>query len=65
MAQHKQSIQKVNKDVKKWDAVISQAETLLTKAENRAARLRGAIKTFSELRDLGHEFSGPESAERI
>lgn len=50
------SIQKVNKDVKKWDQAIEDAKELLGKVENRAARLRGAIATFSELRDRGHEF---------
>jgi hypothetical protein len=59
------SRQTVNTEVNKWNQVIREAETLLQKAENRAARLRGAIKTFSELRDLDHPFSGPDSALQI
>jgi hypothetical protein len=34
---------------------------LLQKAENRAARLKGAIKTFSELRDAGQPFEEQET----
>jgi len=52
------SRQKVNQDVKKWNQAIQDAQALLQRAENRAARLKGAIKTFTELRDHGHEFSG-------
>ena len=59
------SRQKVNDDVKKWDQAIQDAQELLTKVEGRAARLRGAIKTFTELRDHGHRFSGPTSAREI
>lgn len=55
----------VNRDAKKWDQAIKDAEALLQKVEARAARLKGAIKTFTELRDYGHEFSGPESATQI
>jgi hypothetical protein len=58
------SRQKVNDRVK-WDQVIAKAQELLERVENRAARLKGAIKTFTELRDHGHEFSGPKSAEDI
>ncbi len=59
------AIQKVNLEVKKWDRAITDAEELLKKVESRAARLRGAIKTFTELRDHGHEFNGPASASDI
>lgn len=52
----RESIQKVNDDVKKWDQAIEDAKKLLGMVESRAARLRGAIATFSELRDRGHEF---------
>lgn len=55
------SRQNVNNDVKQWDAAIEQAQELLRKAENRAARLKGAIKTFSELRDSGQPFSEQET----
>lgn len=56
------SRQNVNTDVKKWERAIQDAQTLLQKVENRAARLKGAIKTFSELRDHGQDFNGPPSA---
>lgn len=65
MMAHAKSRQNVTDDVKKWDGVISEAQLLLQRAENRAARLKGAIKTFSELRDLGHKFDGPQSATQI
>lgn len=58
MASRNKSIQNVNTNVTQWNAAIADAEALLEKVENRAARLKGAIKTFTELRDLGHEFSG-------
>lgn len=64
MQRHK-SIQNVNNDVNKWEQAITDAKALLRKVENRAARLKGAIKTFTELRDYGHEFSGPKSATDI
>jgi hypothetical protein len=57
--------QKVNNDVKKWEQAIQEAKELLVKVENRAARLKGAIKTFEELRDHGHDFKGPDSAAQI
>ena len=63
MKRHK-SIQNVNKDVKKWEQAIQDAKGLLQRVENRAARLKGAIKTFEELRDHGHEFDGTEIATR-
>lgn len=59
------SRQNVNQDVKKWDAAIEQAQGLLRKAENRAARLKGAIKTFSELRDSGQPFTERETTEAL
>lgn len=59
------SRQIVKKDEEKWNQAIQQAVQLLQRVENRAARLKGAIKTFAELRDRGHEFSAPESAEKI
>jgi hypothetical protein len=59
------SRQNVNCDVRKWDRAIRDAEALLQKVENRAARLKGAIKTFSELRDHGQAFNGPQSALKI
>lgn len=52
----KKSRQIVNYDVK-WDQAIRDAEELLQKVENRAARLKGAIKTFTELREQGQQFS--------
>lgn len=61
----RESGQNVNKQVKKWDQAIEDAKALLLKVENRAARLKGAIKTFTELRDHGHEFDGPESPTSI
>jgi hypothetical protein len=60
-----ESIQIVNEDVNKWDKAIQDAQSLLQKVENRAVRLKGAIKTFAELRDHGERFSGPESATEI
>lgn len=57
--------QNVNENVKRWGQAIEDAQTLLTKAENRAARLRGAIKTFEELRDCGGEFTGPCSVAEV
>jgi len=59
------SRQNVNEDVNKWNDAIKEAQVLLNKVENRAARLKGAIKTFSELRDHGQEFHGPASAMEI
>jgi hypothetical protein len=56
----KASRQIVNDDVNKWDGAIRDAQVLLQKAENRAARLKGAIKTFTELRDHGQQFSDRE-----
>ena len=55
----------VKKDKEKWNQAIQQAGQLLERVESRAARLKGAIKTFTELRNHGQEFSGAESAERI
>jgi hypothetical protein len=59
------SRQKVNSDVKSWDRAIEQAQSLLTRAENRVARLKGAIETFRELRDRGHAFDGPASEDEL
>ena len=59
------SRQNVKKNAKKWNEAISDAKELLQKVEARAVRLRGAVKTFTELRDIGQEFSGPESAKQI
>ena len=59
------SRKKVDRNHGKWDRAILDAQELLGKAEMRAARLRGAIKTFEELRDIGAEYSGPESAAEI
>ena len=59
------SIQNVNMDKEKWDLAIHDARELLIRVENRAVRLKGAIKTFTELRDHGHEFNGPQSATDI
>jgi hypothetical protein len=53
----RKSRQIVNEDVKKWDQAIRDAEALLQKVENRAGRLKGAIKTFTELREQGQQFS--------
>ena len=50
------SRQNVNNNVKKWDSAIREAEAILQKVEGRAARLKGAIKTFTEMRDHGQEF---------
>jgi hypothetical protein len=63
--QRRKSIQNVTNDVNKWDQAIADAKALLQKVENRAARLKGAIKTFTELRDYEHEFDGPKSAIEI
>lgn len=62
---HAKSRQIVTNDAKKWNSAIEKASSLLIKAENRVARLKGAIQTFTELRDCGHMFSGPESVEQI
>ena len=59
------SRQIVNAEQKKWDQAIKQARCLLERVENRAARLRGAIETFTDLRDHGYEFNGPSSMEQI
>jgi hypothetical protein len=59
------SRQKVNDNVNKWNRAIEDAQTLLQRAENRVARLKGAIRTFTELRDCDHLFTGPESVEQI
>jgi DNA polymerase IIIc chi subunit len=61
----KVSRQIVNQNTEKWDQAISAAKELLERVENRAARLKGAIETFTDLRNQDHEFSGPESAEHI
>jgi hypothetical protein len=65
MATHSKARQKVNAYVNHWDQAIAQARELLNRAENRVARLKGAIQTFTELRDCGHAFDGPESAYQI
>ena len=62
---HRESRQNVNEDVKRWNEAINSAESLLSKVENRAARLKGAIKTFTELRDQGHKFSDSEIRESL
>jgi hypothetical protein len=59
------SRQNVNQEVKKWDEVIEDAQALLQKVENRAARLRGAIKTFTELRDLGQPYDGSNAEKAV
>jgi phage shock protein A len=59
------SRQIANEHVKKWDQAIRDAEALLQKVESRAARLKGAIKTFTELREHGQPFNGPQSATDI
>jgi hypothetical protein len=56
-----ESIQNVNDDAKKWDWAIEEANNLLRMTENRAARLRGAIKTFTELRDSGQPWTEGQS----
>jgi hypothetical protein len=38
-------------DQQKWDSAITQARALLARVENRAARLQGAIGTFTDARD--------------
>jgi hypothetical protein len=55
----------VKTEFRKWNQAITEAQKLLERVENRAARLKGAIKTFTELRDHGHEFSGPSRPEDI
>ena len=47
----------VNQDREKWNEAIQNASDLLEKVEKRAIRLKGAIKTFTESRDLGQPFS--------
>lgn len=61
----KLSTQIVNHDEEMWNQTIRNAAELLERVENRAARLKGAIKTFTDLRDHKHPFSGPKSAEDI
>jgi phage shock protein A len=60
-----ESIQNVNDDVKKWDWAIAEAQSLLQKAESRVARLKGAVKTFTELRDRQQTYDGPASSAEI
>ena len=50
------SIQNVNRHEQKWDQAIRDAQKLLGRAEDRAARLKGAIGTFTELRDHVQDF---------
>jgi ABC-type transporter Mla subunit MlaD len=52
----KTSRQNVNENRKKWDHAIQDAQELLSKVENRAARLQGAIRTLTELRDHEQDF---------
>lgn len=61
----RQFVSQNDSEHKKWDQAIKDASALLLKVESRAARLKGAIKTFTELRDLGAEFSAPARAEEI
>jgi hypothetical protein len=51
------SRQNVKQNVNSWEDAIRRSQILLERAENRAARLKGAIKTFSELRDSGQPFA--------
>jgi hypothetical protein len=53
----RKSIQNVNQEREKWNKAIQDASELLRKVEKRAVRLRGAIKTLTESRDLGEPFS--------
>ena len=59
------SIQNVNEDVYKWESAIQEARTLLQKVESRAARLKGAIATFTELAKANHPYNGPNSVKEI
>ena len=63
MESHTKSRHNVNSNVKQWNTAIADAQSLLAKVESRAARLKGAIKTFEELRDLGHEFSAQSESQ--
>lgn len=65
---HSNARQKSSENYKqreKWEKAIQDASALLLKVESSAARLKGAIKTFTELRDLDAEFYGAKSAEEI
>lgn len=53
----------VTEDAKRWNQAISDAVEVLSRVEARAARLKGAIKTFTELRDLGLPYSDKRSGE--
>lgn len=59
------SVQIVTDDTQKWDQAIMDAQTLLKKVQARAARLKGAIETFTELRDCGHPFDGSGSVAKM
>jgi hypothetical protein len=59
------SRQTVIQDVKRWNQAICDAQIMLQKVESRAVRLKGAIKTFTELRDGGQVFNGPESVDDL
>jgi hypothetical protein len=55
------SRQIVNNNTRQWNEAIEKARLLLSKAENRAARLKGAIQTFTDLRDSGQPFDEQEA----
>lgn len=54
-----------NQNEEKWNQAIAKASELLERVENRAARLKGAIKTFSELRDRGQSFNGDLAVQEL
>jgi hypothetical protein len=55
--------QTIGDDCQKWDLAINDAAQILAKVEARAARLRGAIKTFGEFWDMGIKWT--EEASRL
>ena len=54
MSRNKTSSKKVNN---KWDQAIADAQELLDRVEQKASRLRSAIRTFKESRAAGEPWS--------
>ena len=44
-------------DQEKWSQAIADAETLLTKVQRKAIRLRSAIEFFKEYREAGESWT--------
>jgi hypothetical protein len=51
MSQHMSSSEKVN--TSQWDKAIADAQELLDRVEQKATRLRSAIRTFKESKAAG------------